>query len=115
MNSVKGTNILNLLGTFHSVTSYETLSINYSYMVPVTTDASPMNMYYSNNNLLGNIGAVSDRAKYQDLEADGFRLGKEELNLLVAQLLGSQAEQKQGFSSKEIIRLNLFGVEEEKS
>jgi len=72
----------------------------------MVTDTSPMSMYY-------NIGASGDRAQYQDLEADGFRLGKEELNLLMAQLLGSQAEQKQGFGSKEVIRLSLFGAEEE--
>jgi hypothetical protein len=72
-----------------------------------------MSTYY-NNNQLGNIGAAGDRAKYQDLEADGFRLGKEELNLLMAQLLGSQAEQKQGSGSK-IIQLSLFGVEEDES
>lgn len=75
---------------------------------------SPMNTYYSNNNQLENIGAVANGAKYQDLEADEFLLGKEELNLLMAQLLGSQAEQKQGFGSKEIIRLSLFGLGEEK-
>jgi hypothetical protein len=59
--------------------------------------------------------ASGERAQYQDLEADGFRLGKEELNLLMAQLLGSQTEHNQGFGSKEVIRLTLFGVEEEKS
>ncbi|KDR19623.1 Protein OSCP1 [Zootermopsis nevadensis] len=84
------------------------------YTVPATTDMSPMNTYYGNNNPLENIGAVGNGAKYQDLEADEFLLGKEELNLLMAQLLGSQAEQKQGFGSKEIIRLSLFGLGEEK-
>jgi hypothetical protein len=59
------------------------------------------------------MGASGDKAQYQDLEAEGFWLGKEELNLLMAQLLGSQAEQKQGFDSKEIIRLNLFRADED--
>jgi hypothetical protein len=74
-----------------------------------------MNIFCNKSDQLGNMGASSDKAQYQDPEADGFRLGKEELNLLMAQLLGSQAEQKQGFGSKEVIRLNLFGVEEEES
>jgi hypothetical protein len=80
----------------------------------MTTDTSPMNMY-CNNNQLGSTGATSDKEKYQDLEADGYRLGKEELNLLMAQLLGCQTEQRRGFGSKEIIRLSLFGIEEEES
>ena len=64
---------------------------------------------------MASTGASGDRERYQDLEADGFQLGKEELNLLMAQLLGSEAEHKQGFGSREVIRLSLFGMEEEKS
>jgi hypothetical protein len=74
-----------------------------------------MNTHCSSSDQLGNTGASGNKPPYQDLEADGFRLGKEELNLLMAQLLGSQAEQKQGFGTKEVIRLNLFCVEEEES
>lgn len=74
-------------------------------------DTAPTNVY--NNDKTASAGASGDKAQYQDLGADGFRLGKEELNLLMAQLLGSQAQYKQG--SKEVIRLSLFGVEEDKS
>jgi hypothetical protein len=74
-----------------------------------------MNVHCSSSDQLGNTAASASKAQYQDLEADAFRLGKEELNLLMAQLLGSQAEQKQGLGSKEVIRLNLFCVEEEES
>lgn len=83
------------------------------YKVPVEMDSVPTNVY--NNGQTTSMGASGDKAQYQDLEADGFQLGKEELNLLMAQLLGSQAQHKQGFGSKEVIRLSLFGVEEEKS
>jgi hypothetical protein len=76
-------------------------------------DTAPTNVY--NNDQVASTGASGDKAQSQDLEADGFRLGKEELNLLMAQLLGSQARHKQGFGSKEVIRLSLFGVEKEKS
>jgi hypothetical protein len=81
--------------------------------VPVPIDTAPTNAY--SNDQTASTGASSDKAQYQDLQADGFQLGKEELNLLMAQLLGSQAQHKQGFGSKEVIRLSLFGVEEEKS
>lgn len=81
----------------------------------MTIDKSPMNIHCSSSDQLGNTGASASKTQYQDLEADEFRLGKEELNLLMAQLLGSQAEQKQGLGSKEVIRLNLFCVEEEES
>jgi hypothetical protein len=74
---------------------------------------APTNVY--DNDHVASTGASGDKAQYQDLEADGFRLGKEELNLLMAQLLGSQAQHMQGFGSNEVIRLSLFGVEEEKS
>lgn len=76
-------------------------------------DTTPTNVY--NNDQIASTGVSGDKAQYQDLEADGFRLGKEELNLLMAQLLGSQSQHKQGCGSKEVIRLSLFGVEEEKS
>lgn len=92
---------------------YDASFVHYSYKVPVTVDTAPTNMY--TNDQTASTGASGDRARYQDLEADGFRLGKEELNLLMAQLLGSQAQHKQGFGSKEVIRLSLFGAEEEKS
>ncbi|KAJ9577112.1 hypothetical protein L9F63_006320 [Diploptera punctata] len=85
------------------------------YKVPVTIETSPMNTNYDTDNQLSNNVASGDRAQYQNLEADGFRLGKEELNLLMAQLLGSQAEQKQTFNSREVIRLNLFGAEDDES
>jgi hypothetical protein len=92
---------------------YEISFINYSYEVPVTIDKSPMNIHCNSSDQLGNTGASASKAQCQHPEADGFRLGKEELNLLMAQLLGSQAEYKQGLGGKEVIRLNLFGVEEE--
>jgi hypothetical protein len=72
-----------------------------------------MNTHCNSSDQPGIMGASGDKAQCQDLEADGFWLGKEELNLLMAQLLGSQAEQKQRFDSKEVIRLNLFRVEGE--
>ena len=80
--------------------------------MPVAIETSPMNTYYNNNDDSSNNEASNDRAHYQDLEADGFRLGKEELNLLMAQLLGNRTEQKQTANSKEVIRLNLFGTED---
>lgn len=79
----------------------------------MTIDTSPMNTHCNSSDQPGIMGASGDKAQCQDLEADGFWLGKEELNLLMAQLLGSQAEQKQRFDSKEVIRLNLFRVEGE--
>ncbi|PSN51191.1 Protein OSCP1 [Blattella germanica] len=84
------------------------------YKIPVMVDTSPMNTYY-NSEQLGGIGSSGDRAQYQDLEADGFRLGKEELNLLMAQLLGHQSEHKQNLASRDVIRLNLFGADSEES
>jgi hypothetical protein len=74
-----------------------------------------MKTHCNSSDQLGNTGASGDKPQCQDLEADGFRVGKEELNLLMAQLLGSQAEQMQGFGRKEVIRLNLFCMEEEES
>jgi len=76
-------------------------------------DSAPTNVY--NNDQIASMGASGDKTQYQDLDADGFQLGKAELNLLMAQLLGSQAQHKQGFGSKEVIRLSLFGVKEEES
>jgi hypothetical protein len=72
-----------------------------------------IDIHCNSSDQLGNTGASDGKALSQDHEADGFWLGKEELNLLMSQLLGSQAEQKQGYGSKEVIRLNLFCVEEE--
>jgi hypothetical protein len=99
----------------HYLLYYEVSFINYSYEVPVTIDKSPMSIHCNSSDQLGNTGTSASKAQYQDLEADGIQLGKEELNLLMAQLLGTQAEQKQGLGGKEVIRLNLFCVEEEES
>ncbi|XP_069668604.1 protein OSCP1 isoform X2 [Periplaneta americana] len=83
------------------------------YKVPVMVDSSPLSTYYNNNDQMGHTSPSAEQAHYQDLEADGVRLGKEELNLLMAQLLGNRTDHKQDFHSNDVIRLNLFGAEEQ--